>query len=203
MKKFSLFLSFLFVIALTPAVAGDTSCAALTIAPLIEVPPGDFTAADLLPPDACPWLVKSAARIHLGRAPLKGIPRVFDAGEIHSILVRALSLSNEGQGARRIDPSRALRVPERVIVRRTRTTHGSEIVAGTGKSKSAESSGTPTMRPGQTATLVWDADGIRVAVPVTCLDRGATGDSVRARIAPSGTIVRAVVVEAGILRVTL
>jgi hypothetical protein len=57
------------------------------------------------------------------------------------------------------------------------------------------------VRPGQKATLLWEQDGIRVEVPAVSLDRGGTGDSVRARIAPSGRILHAIVVSANLLRV--
>jgi hypothetical protein len=57
------------------------------------------------------------------------------------------------------------------------------------------------MRPGQKATLLWEQDGIRVIMPAVSLDRGAVGDSVRARIAPGGRILHAIVVSASLLRV--
>jgi len=58
----------------------------------------------------------------------------------------------------------------------------------------------PLVRPGETVTLLWDQDGIRLVVPAVCLDRGAQGQQVRARILRSGRIVPAVVVRAGSLR---
>jgi hypothetical protein len=58
------------------------------------------------------------------------------------------------------------------------------------------SSATLLVHPGEAAMLVWDQDGISVVVPAICLDRGAKGESVRARIAASGRIVRAIVLEA-------
>jgi hypothetical protein len=58
----------------------------------------------------------------------------------------------------------------------------------------------PLIRPGQIATLLWDQDGIRITGRATCLDRGWAGDWVRARIAPGGRVLRAVIVSAGILR---
>ncbi len=177
--------------------AAGSRCAPLTIAPRIEVPPRDFTAADLLPPNACPALVASAARIRLGAAPLEGIARVFVGREVRLILARAAAGLSEAQ---RFDPARNLTVPERVIVRRAPARVPGTRITGRRRVRSEESSGPGEVRPGQTATLVWDGGGIRVAVPVTCLDRGSAGESVRARIVPSGTIVRAVVVQAGVLR---
>jgi len=60
----------------------------------------------------------------------------------------------------------------------------------------------PLVRPGEAVTLLWDQDGIRLLVPAVCLDKGATGDAVRARILRGGRTVRAVVESAGRLRVT-
>lgn len=56
------------------------------------------------------------------------------------------------------------------------------------------------VRPGQTVILVWDQYGIRVQVPALCLDRGAPGSEVRARILPSGAVMRATVENAGSVR---
>ncbi len=56
---------------------------------------------------------------------------------------------------------------------------------------------------GQTATLLWDQQGIRVVVPSISLDAGNEGDTVRARIARSGRVVRAIVTGAGRLRAAL
>jgi hypothetical protein len=201
MKTKLLLLIGVFVVALSHAVADDKGCRSLVIAiaPVIEVPPRDFTAADLLPSGACASWLQSAARIRLGEAPLEGIARVFDAGAIRSILARALSGQMENE---------KVTVPERVIVRRA-STHlldgkdtnngGSRSRLRAGRGRFKESFIPPTVRPGQAATLVWDGNGIRVVVPVTCLDRGVSGESVRARIVPSGEVVRAVVVEAGVL----
>lgn len=57
----------------------------------------------------------------------------------------------------------------------------------------------PVVRPGESVTLLWDQGGIRLVVPAFCLDRGGTGESVRARIA-GGRLVRAIVESAGRLR---
>lgn len=58
----------------------------------------------------------------------------------------------------------------------------------------------PLVRPGQTATLVWDQDGIRLVIPVVCLDTGGAGEAVRARILRGGRVVRAIVVNETELR---
>jgi Chaperone for flagella basal body P-ring formation len=60
---------------------------------------------------------------------------------------------------------------------------------------------TAVVRAGQRATLIWEKDGIRSAVPVICLDRGAPGERVRVRLATSaGKVLLGVVVDSGILR---
>jgi hypothetical protein len=59
----------------------------------------------------------------------------------------------------------------------------------------------PLVRRGETVTLLWDQDGIRMTVPVVCLDPGEQGQRVRARVVHSGGSVRAVVVSAGLLRI--
>jgi Chaperone for flagella basal body P-ring formation len=65
-------------------------------------------------------------------------------------------------------------------------------------------SNSPTViRRGQTASLVWDKDGIRTIVPSVSLDSGNQGETVRARIAPRGRVVRAIVTGAGQLRMVL
>jgi hypothetical protein len=56
------------------------------------------------------------------------------------------------------------------------------------------------LRPGQTTPLLWDEDGIRLTAPAVCLDRGAAGETVRARILQSGRIVHAIVLSTGGLR---
>ena len=56
------------------------------------------------------------------------------------------------------------------------------------------------VRPGQTATLTWDAEGIRIVVPVTCLDAGTLGQKVRVRIKNAAGVLQAEVVGAGAVR---
>jgi hypothetical protein len=58
----------------------------------------------------------------------------------------------------------------------------------------------PAVRPGQRATLVWEQNGIRLEIPVVCLDGGGKGATVRARVGPSGRTLRAIVTESGQLR---
>jgi len=58
------------------------------------------------------------------------------------------------------------------------------------------------VRSGQTVTLLWNQGGISLVAPAVCLDKGAKGDSVRARIANGGSVVRAVVEGEGSVRVS-
>lgn len=78
------------------------------------------------------------------------------------------------------------------------------LAAGSSLSSSRAASGpdrAPVLvRPGQTVTLVWDQDGIRLVVPAVCLDRGAPGEKVRARVGRGSAVVPATVVSAGVLR---
>ena len=59
------------------------------------------------------------------------------------------------------------------------------------------------VKPGQTATLEWEQGGIRVVLPVTCLDAGGIGQFVRVRFKNSAAILRAEVMGDGRLRARL
>jgi hypothetical protein len=61
----------------------------------------------------------------------------------------------------------------------------------------------PLVKRGQTATLTWDESGIRVVVPVICLDSGALGEFVRVRLKNAPRILRAEVTGAGTVRASL
>jgi hypothetical protein len=69
-------------------------------------------------------------------------------------------------------------------------------------SSSANSAG-HLVKPGQTAMLTWDESGIRVVLPVTCLDAGAMGQLVRVQFKNTARILRAEVVGDGTVRATL
>ena len=56
---------------------------------------------------------------------------------------------------------------------------------------------------GQTATLTWEQAGIRIILPVTCLEAGGLGQFVRVRFQNAARTLRAEVVGAGVLRVSL
>lgn len=59
------------------------------------------------------------------------------------------------------------------------------------------------VKPGQTATLSWDAGGIRIVLPVTCLDAGGAGELVRVRFKNTSRILQAEVLGDGTLRARL
>lgn len=59
------------------------------------------------------------------------------------------------------------------------------------------------VKRGQTAMLTWDQGGIRVVLPVTCLEAGGMGQSIRVRLENTRRTLRAEVVGAGALRVSL
>ncbi|MFZ0814516.1 MAG: flagella basal body P-ring formation protein FlgA, partial [Candidatus Sulfotelmatobacter sp.] len=72
-----------------------------------------------------------------------------------------------------------------------------------GAHSSAGAGSESTIRRGQTATLVWDQAGIRVVLPVTCLDAGGVGQVVRVQLKNGPRILRAEVVGEGMLRAAL
>jgi|SRR5271165_4161188 len=59
------------------------------------------------------------------------------------------------------------------------------------------------VKPGQTAILTWEQAGIRVVLPVTCLDAGGLGEFVRVRLKNAARTLRAEVVGEGSLRASL
>jgi hypothetical protein len=59
------------------------------------------------------------------------------------------------------------------------------------------------VKRGQTATLSWERGGIRVVLPVTCLDGGGLGQFVRVRFKNAPRVLTAEVVGEGMLRATL
>jgi hypothetical protein len=184
-------------VAFAPLQAANSSCRALTIPNEIELPAGELVLADLFPPSACSQVLHAARQIHLGSVPLTGSPRVFSGNEVRALL-RKLD-DKEGPS------TEFLTVPERITVRRK----GGQKLAAASRSVRSSISPLPAasrtsadeaVRPGQTVMLLWDQGGIRLQVPALCLDRGAPGSEVRARILRSRTVVRATVVSAGSLR---
>jgi hypothetical protein len=61
----------------------------------------------------------------------------------------------------------------------------------------------PLIRAGQMATLLWERDGIRIVLPVVCLERGSRGDSIQVRVKSSSRVLRAEIESAGVLRASL
>jgi hypothetical protein len=59
------------------------------------------------------------------------------------------------------------------------------------------------VKAGQTASLTWDEAGVRVVLPVTCLDAGGLGQFVRVRLKNAPRTLRAEVVGQGALRANL
>jgi hypothetical protein len=59
------------------------------------------------------------------------------------------------------------------------------------------------IKAGQTAILRWDEGGIRIVLPVTCLEGGALGQTVRVRFKNAGRILRAEILSDGTLRAGL
>ena len=72
-----------------------------------------------------------------------------------------------------------------------------------GREKQSASGGELLIKPGQTAILTWDQGGIRVVLPVTCLDAGGLGQFVRVRFKNAAGTLRAEVVGDGTLRASL
>jgi hypothetical protein len=67
----------------------------------------------------------------------------------------------------------------------------------------AGNSGARLIKPGQTAMLTWEQAGIRVVLPVTCLEAGGLGEFVRVRFKNAAGTLRAEIVGAGAVRVNL
>ena len=59
------------------------------------------------------------------------------------------------------------------------------------------------VKRGQTVILTWDQGGIRIVLPVICLDAGGLGQFVRAQFKNAPRIVRAEVLSDGTLRASL
>ena len=104
----------LIAVSVGPALASGQAACTVVVAANIEVAPGEFSLADLLPRNTCPALLRAASRVHLGRAPLPGSVRVLEGNEVRAWLDNAAA-----NVERRFAGAASLRVPERVSVRRT------------------------------------------------------------------------------------
>ena len=69
--------------------------------------------------------------------------------------------------------------------------------------KAGENAAERLVKRGQTAMLTWEQAGIRVVVPVTCLEAGGLGQFVRVRFKSTARTLLAEVVGAGTLRASL
>jgi len=164
----------------------------------VEVSADVVTLADLLAPGTCPALLREAARMQLGRAPLAGSDRVLDAGTLRALLLKAAAAAGIGFGGKAELP-----ILERTTLRRSAALPRTASHARAQPQAQAIPASALTVRPGELVRLLWDQNGIRSIVPATCLDRGATGDEVRARIQPGGRVVKATVVSADLVQVVL
>jgi hypothetical protein len=99
--------------SVSPGVAlGQADCDA-TVKAHVAVATGEFSLADLLARNSCPELLRAAAGVRLGRAPLTGSVRVLEADEVRFLFQKvARSIPNRVRG------TVAVHVPERVTVRR-------------------------------------------------------------------------------------
>jgi hypothetical protein len=85
----------------------------------------------------------------------------------------------------------------------------SAIMAGTMASrlqdtpKTDEKTMVRLVKPGQTAILTWEHAGIRIVLPVTCLEAGGIGQFVRVRFPNASRTLRAEVTGAAALRASL
>ena len=72
-----------------------------------------------------------------------------------------------------------------------------------GAANDLESAQPLLVRAGQPARLLMEGAGMRISVPVICLERGAKGQQIRARSRESGLVFRARVTAEGVLAVSL
>jgi hypothetical protein len=72
-----------------------------------------------------------------------------------------------------------------------------------GHESHADQSRAVLVKPGETVMLRWDQGGIRVALPVTCLEGGGLGDRVRVRLKNATRILPAEVLRDGTLQASL
>ncbi len=183
----------------------------------VEVAPGEVTLADLLSDVSCPSLAESARAIRLGAAPLEGSPRIIDGDMLRPLLERA---------ARDAEVNANCRIPERVSIRRARSSasarkgepavfsrppigasSGPRLIAARATALALSTPQAareiPLLHRGQTTNLLWDSGGIRLVVSAICLDPGSAGDTVRVRVAKSGAVLRAVVTSEGTVKAAL
>jgi len=79
----------LIMFAGAPGVAESQPGCAVRIQSEVELRGSDLSLADLLAPGSCPELLRAAARVPLGRAPLEGSVRVLEGGAVRALVARA------------------------------------------------------------------------------------------------------------------
>jgi hypothetical protein len=94
-------------------------------------------------------------------------------------------------------------VPFMVSARDPEKLQGNAHAASSVESSAGGASFALLVKPGETAMLIWDQGGIRVTLPVTCLDAGGLGQYVRVRLKSTPQILRAEVVGARAVQVKL
>jgi hypothetical protein len=169
-------------------------CVKASVYANLRVSEGKLLLADLLK-ESCLALREAASRVVLGRAPLPGDPRIFEGEQVRRMLTEVSRDMENGNADLDFD------VPERVSVHRASTNSQIRISNAAPAKKSSVTQA--LVVPGQTVTLVWDQEGIRVILPAICLDRGGPGDAVRIRMKNSGKIWHAKVAPDGMLRAIL
>jgi Chaperone for flagella basal body P-ring formation len=184
--------------------AAAQACVDVSVQAQVEVPVGAVSLAELLAPDSCPAMIRSAARVHMGAAPLVGSPRVLEGEALRALLEK---LGNEtGVGPMNIS------VPERITIRCAASSAActplARRLASLQSQSSALHSGSESyaraavaVRRGEKVTLRWDTASIRMTLSAVSLDSGAVSSVVRARVEPGGRVMRAVVVGPGQLRI--
>jgi hypothetical protein len=85
-------------------------------------------------------------------------------------------------------------VPFMVSARDQERLQGNAHAASSAESSAGVASFVLLVKPSETAMLTWDQAGIRVTLPVTCLDAGRLGQYVRVRLKSGPQILRAEVV---------
>jgi hypothetical protein len=207
-------IAFLALVGHEPALAADGSCTLAALRTSVAVSAGDLRFADLFLPTTCPAILEVAGRIFLGRTPLAGSPRVLDAAQIGMLLEKLQA----NAGDRDLGLAHVA-VPERISIRRT----GSRTFLLPVKDRNPRSALTDavpatvggvagrSIRPsplrnsdavvhrGETVTLCWNQAGIIIRLRAVCLDSGAPGDPVRARMVGSARIIPAKVAGRGLL----
>lgn len=108
-----LFFAYLAGLALLPLASWSQPACHADVAATVEVSPRGFSLADLLAKDTCPALLRAAARLRVGAAPLMGSTRVLEAAEVRTLVQKAAAGMPNVDGV-----STTMHVPERVTVRR-------------------------------------------------------------------------------------